>query len=639
VPFDVTVHDYFAICPQINMLPWRHSLYCGEPDIAGCNTCIAHRSSYGARDIVTWRAERAWQFHEAVRVFCPSLDVLARLERFGLSTKAIFAPHDPVDGGPWPMRVVPPGDGKLRIAVIGTLVDHKGGRTVASVAELVDPARTEIHLIGGIDGAFSPLALKRMKITGEYDSAALMDLIDAVAPHVIWFPVVWPETFSYTLSVAIDAGIPIAATRIGAFPERLAGRPLTWLADVETSPFAWVKLFDEIRPALAGDIIAPVRPGVADYYATNYLGITATARQALRRRWQSQPRIAIVPERFDNGLPTPCSYIRLLQPLSHPSVTGDFDISIETTRTIFDHGADIIVTQRFALPDEATADRLAAHARRIGATLVYDLDDDLLNIPRNHPDAKLLRPRGKVARRTLDVADVVWLSSPGLAQRLSAIRPDAIVIENGLDERIWTPPAASLHDQPVRILCMGTNSHERDFAMIEPALVRLKSEYADRIVIDIVGTTSRNDLAPGLNRIGPPPNASRSYPGFVQWLSSAQPPWHIGLAPLLDTPFNTCKSPIKAMDYAALGLVVLASDTSVYRGSIADGPAGQLVSNSPEAWYAALDWLLRNRDLRRGIAAGSRGAFLGRSSLVSQADVRRSALSRLVSIRKNNAAA
>jgi hypothetical protein len=134
VPFDVTVHDYNVICPQINLLPWRHGLYCGEPDIAGCNACIAHRSTQGARDIVTWRAEQAWQLKDADRVFCPSLDVLARLQRFGLDARAVLAPHEAVVAGPWPTRAAPPGDGKIRIAVLGTLVDHKGGRTVASVA-------------------------------------------------------------------------------------------------------------------------------------------------------------------------------------------------------------------------------------------------------------------------------------------------------------------------------------------------------------------------------------------------------------------------------------------------------------------------------------------------------------------------
>jgi glycosyltransferase involved in cell wall biosynthesis len=212
-------------------------------------------------------------------------------------------------------------------------------------------------------------------------------------------------------------------------------------------------------------------------------------------------------------------------------------------------------------------------------------------------------------------------------------------MENGLDERIWTAPMTPSQDQPVRILCMGTTTHERDFAMIQPALSRLKAEYDDRVVIDIIGMTGRSDLPPGLNRIGPPTNAMRSYPGFVNWLTSAEPQWHIGLAPLLDTPFNLCKSPIKAMDYAALGLVVLASDTPVYRGSIADGPAGQLVPNSPAAWYAALSWLLRNPDARRTIANRSRDAFLARASLASQAHKRLRAWSRLLGARKTDAAA
>jgi glycosyltransferase involved in cell wall biosynthesis len=196
-----------------------------------------------------------------------------------------------------------------------------------------------------------------------------------------------------------------------------------------------------------------------------------------------------------------------------------------------------------------------------------------------------------------------------------------------------------LQDHPVRILCMGTATHDHDFAMIEPALARLKSEFDHRVSINIVGMTMRNDLPPGLNRVGLSPSATRSYPGFVNWLRAVEPAWHIGLAPLLDTPFNLCKSPIKAMDYAALGLAVLASDTPVYRGSIADGPAGQLVPNTPAAWYAALTWLLRNRDERQAIAARSRDAFLTRASLVSQADIRRNALTRLATVRKTNEAA
>jgi GT2 family glycosyltransferase/glycosyltransferase involved in cell wall biosynthesis len=628
VPFDVTVHDYFAICPQINLLPWRHSLYCGEPDIAGCNTCIARRASHGARDILTWRAEHAWQFNRAARILCPSQDVFDRLQRYHPVANAEIVPHEPVAPGPWTLRARPVGKAKMRIAVLGALPPHKGGRTVAAVAELADPKAVEIHLIGYLEGAFSESAEKRMKITGRYEDADLAGLIEKIDPHLIWFPATWPETFSYTLSTALEAGVPIAATRIGSFPERLDGRPLTWLADIGTSPTAWLKLFQTIRNRLdqgrpAGPM--PRRPPAEDFYATRYLLPAAPKAPSLHKPVQRPPRIAIVPERFELGFPTPCAYIRLVQPLHHPSVTSGAEVVITDADGIFDLEADLIVTQRYAIPDQDTAERLAAHSLRTGATLVFDLDDDLLHIPRGHPDATELRPRAKIVRRMLQLADTVWLSTPGLAERLSSLRPDAVVVENRLDERIWTPPPPPSGDRPVRILCMGTATHDEDFAMIEPALTRLKAEYKDRVEIDVIGVTGRHDLPPSVNRIGPPASASRSYPGFVQWLTSVQPGWHIGLAPLLDTPFNRCKSPLKAMDYAALGLAVLASDTPVYRGSVADGPAGRLVANSAAAWYAELDRLVRDPAARWAIANRSRAAFLAHASLASQGQSRRDA--------------
>ncbi len=566
---------------------------------------------------------------------------MTRLQRHDLASNAVFAPHEAVEAGPWKVHPASPNDGPMRIAVLGALADHKGARTVASVAERVDPKNIEIHLIGHTDGPFSEVALERMRVTGPYDKDGLSGWLDKIAPHLVWFPAAWPETFSYTLSAAIDAGIPIAATRIGAHTERLEGRPSTWLADVATSPSGWTDLFEEIRSCLTAggdDAAITARPEVEDYYARHYLVPRINPKPACHRTGLTLPRIAVVPERFDIGLPTPCGYIRLLQPLHHPSLTQAFRTVVTDATSMFDTAADIIIAQRYAIPDLRTADRLAAHARRSGATIVYDLDDHLLHIPDSHPEARHLRPRSKVIRRMLEVADVVFVSTPCLADYLTTLRPDAIVMENRLDERIWTPPVLPARDQPLRILCMGTTTHDDDFKLIEPALIRIKDEYGSRVAIDVVGMTNQHDLPPGLNRLTLPTMATRSYPGLVQFLTSAAPTWHIGLAPLLDTPFNRAKSAIKAMDYAAMGMVVLASDALPYRGSIADGPAGRLVENTEEAWHAALDGLIRDRERRRAIASGSRAAFLAEASLASSGDLRRAAWRRLLDDRHSRAA-
>ncbi len=647
LPFDVTVHDYFAICPQIYLLRWSEGIYCGEPGPAACNACIAEQSSHGARDIVSWRRERTWQFTDADRVICPSLDVKLRLDRHGVGRRAIVVPHEQQTEAFWTTRLpefpqrspAPP----LRIVLLGVLANQKGARAVAEVAETAAPGTIEIHLIGHLEAGFPKPARKLIRATGQYQDRDLPAILRRIAPHVFWFPSSGLETYSYTLSTAIATGLPIVATDLGSFTERLTDRPNTWLVDHRGSAKDWLAAFADVRTTLRDRPEHPPAPRpriVSDFYAERYLSPAAPplpGPATTPPHWRAtdparKPRITLVPERYRTGGLTPCAYIRMLQPLDHPAIGGGFDVILADTETVFDYEADIIATQRYAIPDLDTADRLAAHASRTGAKLLYDLDDDLLNIPETHPDARTLRPFARTVRRMLMVSDAVWVSTLGLAKRLAPVRADTIVIENRLDERIWAhgPAPHPAWDHPVRILCMGTQTHDRDFAMIEPALLRLKAEHGPRVVIDVLGMTSRSDLPAELNRIGPSTHASRSYPGFVNWMTSMRPRWHIGLAPLLDTTFNRSKSPIKAMDYAAMGLAVLASDTPVYRGSIADGPAGLLVANDHRAWHAALDWLVRDQALREATVTRTREAFLTRASLSSQADIRLAALTQLL---------
>jgi hypothetical protein len=54
IPYDCTLHDYYAICPQYHLVA-ADGRYCGEPDAAGCAACIAGRPHRWNLDIATWR--------------------------------------------------------------------------------------------------------------------------------------------------------------------------------------------------------------------------------------------------------------------------------------------------------------------------------------------------------------------------------------------------------------------------------------------------------------------------------------------------------------------------------------------------------------------------------------------------------
>jgi glycosyltransferase involved in cell wall biosynthesis len=311
--------------------------------------------------------------------------------------------------------------------------------------------------------------------------------------------------------------------------------------------------------------------------------------------------------------------------MGHPAIAGDCDVRLADPASALRDGADIIITQRHAIPTMAEAEALTAHCRAKGTRLIYDLDDDLAQIPADHPEAARLGPLAGIVTHLVRHADDVWVSTPHLAASLGRTRQRPRIIANGLDERLWWPsaPSAPAPGAPTRFLVMGTTTHGADFAIIAPALERLRTEFGHRVRIDVIGTTP-GALPDGVNRLDPPATA-RSYPGFVTWFSRERS-WDIGLAPLADTPFNRSKSAIKAMDYAALGLPTIASDIGVYDDAIINGINGEKVANNPTVWYVALATLVRDPARRARLAIGAGAAFTERFTLASQAKDRRAAL-------------
>ncbi len=145
-----------------------------------------------------------------------------------------------------PVRGPAPSAGKrpLRIVVLGALSREKGADLLDACAR--DAVRRKrplrFHLIG-----FAWRRLHRaVRCTGPYENDDLQELIEKNNPDLIWFPARCPETWSYTLSAALNSGWPVAASDTGAFPERLAGRPLSWVNPLAWGPDQWNTFFETI---------------------------------------------------------------------------------------------------------------------------------------------------------------------------------------------------------------------------------------------------------------------------------------------------------------------------------------------------------------------------------------------------------
>ena len=251
VTFDFTAHDFYTICPQISLTDQTNG-YCGELGVTQCARCLAHSPAPGGVDITTWRQFHIQFLEHARYVIAPSGDALARVAPLAPEGSLRLVPHTDVASVaqlPTPQPALLGNDRPLKIAVIGALSIIKGADVLEDVALLAgkNGAPLDFHLIGYGYRALRTRPRAHLTVHGKYDEKELPALLDWLKPDLIWFPAQWPETYSYTLSACLQGGWPVVAPDLGAFTERLSGRPWSWLRPWNESAAAWITFFLDIR--------------------------------------------------------------------------------------------------------------------------------------------------------------------------------------------------------------------------------------------------------------------------------------------------------------------------------------------------------------------------------------------------------
>jgi len=297
--------------------------------------------------------------------------------------------------------------------------------------------------------------------------------------------------------------------------------------------------------------------------------------------------------------PQSSAYIRLLSPLTDESVVGRVAVTMGAASDPIPP-CDVCIVQRAALPSIEAVDRLVGTLGDMGAALVVDVDDAFVAMD-DHPEAAVYRPLNAVIERAIAAAAETWFSTPELARLYAHVAHRHAIMPNMLDPRIWrdwrNARPAPFGRSAVRMLYMGTNTHGADFALLRPALERLADERPGCFELTLVGVGHDIEGAPWLYRQSPPGDMI-AYPRFVRWLRS-QGPYDVGLAPLVETPFNRAKSDIKLLDYLALGMLPVVQDCPAYRLD----PDADRVARHASDWFETLRGVIDDRDGARDSAA------------------------------------
>jgi glycosyltransferase involved in cell wall biosynthesis len=249
---------------------------------------------------------------------------------------------------------------------------------------------------------------------------------------------------------------------------------------------------------------------------------------------------------------------------------------------------------------------LASHPQvRAGRAIVYEADDDLLS----YPDWTGLGPTARRERdlieRLLGLADLVTTTTPVLAERLAArTRAPVRVIRNALDPAWYAAPAADAGEAPPgdpRVLYHGVPVRLRDYEIARPAVDALVREIpALRRVW--LGAANEPRVVAAVDEVRPWVDG---LPEFAAALVAARP--DIGLAPLLDEPFNRAKSELHWIEYAMAGAPAIVSgfDGGGPYDVVRDGVDG-LVARTASDWDRHLRALAISPDLRAEIGGRAR---------------------------------
>ena len=237
VPFDAFIHDYAWFCQRIALVG-PQDRYCGEPDPAGCERCIAAQGSNLAEriSVPALLKRSARELADARRVIAPSEDAARRIARHfpgirpeissweddrpDLSLARLAAVSSPVPRPPG-RRAGP--DRPARIVVIGAIGREKGYDVLLNC--LIDArARAlplEFVVVGHTPDDMALMDQGCLFVTGEYREEDGVGLVAEQDADFAFLPSIWPETWCFTLSVAWRAGLPVAAFDIGAQADRI----------------------------------------------------------------------------------------------------------------------------------------------------------------------------------------------------------------------------------------------------------------------------------------------------------------------------------------------------------------------------------------------------------------------------------
>lgn len=236
-----------------------------------------------------------------------------------------------------------------------------------------------------------------------------------------------------------------------------------------------------------------------------------------------------------------------------------------------------------------------------GKPTIYETDDLLTDLPSDRPSHSVYAPYRDLLCELISRCSAVMVSTEELRKAYLRYNRNIYILPNLLNEKRWfvDSPAQErgMENRVITIGYAGSPSHRDDLALVEEALGQIADKWKERVTFKFLG------CAPPKFRRCTNVVVHDAFVGYGKYPSAlGSLGLDIGIAPLVDNPFNRCKSNQKWLEYSACGIAGVYSDLPPYSNSVVNGRTGILVANTTEAWFQAIDSLVANKQGRTAMA-------------------------------------
>lgn len=237
-----TVHDYYCLCPTINLLNSKDEYCNAKLEENECKLCIKKRINENLNVISFWRKNFKRQLLKVDMIITPSFYVKSLIEKeFDLKNsiiKVIEHGIDFKDINKSKQEITSnEKDEILRVAFLGGLAPYKGSKIAYEIIKKYSN-RDDIkfYIIGNLgDKRLEYYNARNLTKFGRYNREDIVIILKKLRIDLIILPSIWPETFSYTLSEAWSANIPVLAYNMGAIGERIKKSGIGWAIEKDSN--------------------------------------------------------------------------------------------------------------------------------------------------------------------------------------------------------------------------------------------------------------------------------------------------------------------------------------------------------------------------------------------------------------------